>query len=178
MFLKPLGQLVSRYATGGQVEHETLLVVDGCDDLGAVQHQECLHRSMGNAFVAVEEWMIDASEKPNAAALARCAGPSRRNWLAVERGPTPTRRDLECPTHHLNFRRWPGEVRRLLRASGSALGQAFVQILALGDNTARDLLKPCVRCGQQICEGSAGQVLWGQTKAGGFGAQLVGLGRW
>jgi hypothetical protein len=85
MFLKPLGQLVSRYATGGQVEHETLLVVDGCDDLGAVQHQECLHRSMGNAFVAVEEWMIDASEKPNAAALA-CREVCRSEPAKLARG--------------------------------------------------------------------------------------------
>lgn len=59
MFLKPLSQLFSCHAPGREVEHEALLIVNGGDDFGAVQNQERLHRRVGDAFVAVKEWVVE-----------------------------------------------------------------------------------------------------------------------
>ena len=43
-------------ATGGDVQDDALLVVNGGLDLEAVQDEERLHCRMHNPLVAVEEW--------------------------------------------------------------------------------------------------------------------------
>jgi hypothetical protein len=70
MLLDPFGELLSREMPGREIEHQALLLVDGCEEFEAVQYQEGFHRSMGDPLIAVKERMLSASEKPSAAALA------------------------------------------------------------------------------------------------------------
>jgi hypothetical protein len=57
VLLKPAGQLSSADAARGEVEHETLLIVDGGINLGAVEQKKGGHRSVSQALVSVDKRM-------------------------------------------------------------------------------------------------------------------------
>jgi hypothetical protein len=50
---EPVGELPSVDAASRQIEHDALLLIKAGVNLSAVQHEECLHRSMAGALVAV-----------------------------------------------------------------------------------------------------------------------------
>jgi hypothetical protein len=52
---KPVDQLTAPDPTRSEIEHESLLVVDGTVDLGAVENEERLHGGVPSAFVAVDK---------------------------------------------------------------------------------------------------------------------------
>lgn len=58
MVTKPVGQVHPGDMAGGEIEHETLLVIDGGVDLGAVEDEEGLHGGVPDALVAVDEWVV------------------------------------------------------------------------------------------------------------------------
>ena len=55
MLLKPVGQLSAAEATRGEVEHETLLLVDGGINLAPVEQTKGGHRRVSHALVAVDK---------------------------------------------------------------------------------------------------------------------------
>ena len=58
MVTKPVGQARSIDPTGGEIEHETLLVIDGGGDLRAVEDQEGFHGGVADPLVAVNERVV------------------------------------------------------------------------------------------------------------------------
>ena len=58
MLFKPVGQLLSGDEASREVEHDTLLLVDWRNNLGAVEHEERLHCRVGHTLVAVEEGVV------------------------------------------------------------------------------------------------------------------------
>ena len=52
---KPVDQVTAPDPSGGEIEHEALLVVYGRVDLGAVENEEGLHGGVAGAFVAVDK---------------------------------------------------------------------------------------------------------------------------
>jgi len=58
MVTKPIGQVHPVDLAGGEIEHQTLLAIDGGVDLGAVEHEEGLHGCVPDALVAVDEWVV------------------------------------------------------------------------------------------------------------------------
>src|SRR5438034_81116 len=58
MVPKPIGQVCPVDPAGGEIEHEVLLVIDGCVDLGAVEDEKGLHGGMADALVAVDERVV------------------------------------------------------------------------------------------------------------------------
>src|SRR5437867_13026920 len=58
MFLNPLGEVLPREVASCKIEHEAFLIVDGRQELEAIQHQESLHRRMGHALVAIKERVV------------------------------------------------------------------------------------------------------------------------
>jgi hypothetical protein len=57
VLLEPAGQISSAETTRSEVEHETLLLVDGGLYLGAVEQKERCHRSVSHTLVAVNKGM-------------------------------------------------------------------------------------------------------------------------
>ena len=58
MLTEPGGQLASIDSTGGQIQHDALLIVQAGIKVQGVQHQKRLHGGMADALVAVEERMV------------------------------------------------------------------------------------------------------------------------
>ena len=53
--MKPVDQLTAPDPTRSGIEHETLLVVHGSVDLGALENEEGLHGGVSSAFVAIDK---------------------------------------------------------------------------------------------------------------------------
>ena len=58
MVTKPVSQVHPVDPAGSEIEHETLLVIDGGGDLGAVEDEEGLHGGVPDSLVAVDEWVV------------------------------------------------------------------------------------------------------------------------
>jgi hypothetical protein len=58
MVTKPVGQVHPVDPAGGEIEHKTLLVIDGGGDLGAVEDEEGLHVGVPDAIVTVHEGVV------------------------------------------------------------------------------------------------------------------------
>ncbi len=56
--MKPGGNFVAAQATGGDVEHQTFLLIDRRLDLAAVEHQESFHRGVPDALVAIQKRVV------------------------------------------------------------------------------------------------------------------------
>jgi hypothetical protein len=54
---KPIDEVASAYAAGGEVQHELLLLIHRSGDVGAVKEEERRHPRVGDALVAVHERM-------------------------------------------------------------------------------------------------------------------------
>ena len=54
MVTKPVSQVRPIDPAGGEIEHETFLVIDRGVDLGAIEDEEGLHGGVPDALVAVE----------------------------------------------------------------------------------------------------------------------------
>src|SRR5258706_16371143 len=77
MVTKPIGQVRPIDPTGGEIKHETLLVIDGGVDLGAVEDEKGLHGGVPDALVAVDERMV-----PNQGEAQRC-GLLDKGWVEI-----------------------------------------------------------------------------------------------
>jgi len=76
---EPVDQLTAPDPTRSEIEHETLLVVDGSVDLGAVENEDGLHGGVSSAFVAIEERVaLDQRERPASGAGLRL--PESARW--------------------------------------------------------------------------------------------------
>ena len=69
MPFKPIGELFPRNLSGGQIEHQALLLIDCSDKFAAVQQQEHFHRGVGDSLVTVDERVVQRQEWPRAAAF-------------------------------------------------------------------------------------------------------------
>lgn len=58
MVTKPVGQVRPVHPASGEIEHETLLVIEGGVDLGAVEDKEGFHGGVPDALVAVDERVV------------------------------------------------------------------------------------------------------------------------
>jgi hypothetical protein len=58
VFTKPSGDFVAAQATGGDVEHQTFLLIDRRLGLAAVKQKERFHRGVPDAFVAIEKPVV------------------------------------------------------------------------------------------------------------------------
>lgn len=63
-------QLTTPDPTRCEIEHETLLVVDGSIDLGAVENEEGLHGGVASAFVAIDKRVALNQQNARAAAFS------------------------------------------------------------------------------------------------------------
>ncbi|MFN7914942.1 MAG: hypothetical protein U0Q55_06355 [Vicinamibacterales bacterium] len=66
---QPVDEFVAMSLTGGDVEHQPLLLIDGGVDLEAVQEQENLHRRVADALVAIDEGVIRGQGEPQGRSL-------------------------------------------------------------------------------------------------------------
>lgn len=108
MLLEPDGQFSSAETTRGKVEHETLLLIDGGMDLGAVEQKKGGHRSVSHALVPVDEGMPLREREPEGSRLLDQAAVE---VSPSERGPrlshgrfksaeiTDSRRTVSCCEH-------------------------------------------------------------------------------
>lgn len=57
MLAQPVRQLAASQAARSEIQDDTFLILDRGSNLRAIQDQECLHRCMSHALVAVDEGM-------------------------------------------------------------------------------------------------------------------------
>ncbi len=92
---KPVHQARRIDPASGEIKHETLLVIDGSGDLGAVKDEKDLHRGVRDALVAVDERVIPNQRE------TQCRGVvSRIMWkkgMAYLLGDLEPRRTLPWP---------------------------------------------------------------------------------
>jgi hypothetical protein len=59
VLLEPLSDVLAMQTTAGEFEHQALLLIDGRINLKAVEDHEHLRRCMCDAFVAIDERVVE-----------------------------------------------------------------------------------------------------------------------
>jgi hypothetical protein len=70
VFPKPIDELTSTHAAGGEVQHEALLFIYRSVNVGAVEQEERCHCSVADALVAVDERMPLGKRKAERSGLS------------------------------------------------------------------------------------------------------------
>jgi len=77
---EPGGQLASIDSTGGQIQHDALLIVQASIEVQAVQHQKRLHGGRPGALIAVDERMVSDQREIEGGCLFD------QRWMEIDAG--------------------------------------------------------------------------------------------